>query len=114
MAISAADIKRQILQESSEVEMRKKIMKPPEGITEEEFIEIGKQFENLVKTKGWTHLEAFMIRRMNLVGLAFSNKDPDQKGIARGYIELMQYVDLMIKRKNEYMEGLAKKENENG
>jgi len=43
-----------------------------------------------------------MIRRMNLVGLAMSEKEiPDQKGIARGYIELMQAIQLHIQKAEE-------------
>ncbi len=53
--------------------------------------------------KGW--LEAYMLRRMNLVGLALSDKEnPDQKGIARGYIELMQMIQLHIQKAEEIAE----------
>jgi len=106
MAFSSADIKRQILADSEKdrAEIRKKItVQLPNKDVEGEILEIGAAFEPLVQSKGWLHVETYMLRRMNLVGLAFNDTQDDgiQKGMARGYIELMQYVDQMIKARNE-------------
>ena len=103
---SSADIKRQILadSETDRAKIRKKIQAQfGDRDVEGDILEIGQAFEKLVETKGWLHIETYMLRRMNLVGLAFNEKPDDgiQKGLARGYIELMQYVDQMIKAKNE-------------
>jgi len=103
---SSADIKRQILadSETDRAKIRKKIQAQfGDRDVEGDILEIGQAFEKLVETKGWLHIETYMLRRMNLVGLAFNEKPDDgiQKGLARGYIELMQYVDQMIKARNE-------------
>jgi hypothetical protein len=42
---------------------------------------------------------------MNLVGLAMAdNPDPDQKGIAKGFIELMQWIQISIQKRDEILE----------
>jgi hypothetical protein len=109
MALDSTDIKRQILADSEQdrTKVRKRIQQVlGNRDVEGEILEIGAEFEKLVASKGWTHIEVYMLRRMNLVGLAFNDKPDDgiQKGIARGYIELMQYVDQMIKARKEIIE----------
>lgn len=106
MTFSSADIKRQILADSEKdrAKIRKRMeAQLPNKDVEGEILEIGAAFEPMVESKGWLHVETYMLRRMNLVGLAFNDTQEDgiQKGIARGYIELMQYVDQMMKARNE-------------
>ena len=101
MTLSSAEIKRQILMEASHSPMRKKL-EQPQGISEGEMIEIGNDLDAVTKQRGWTIIESYMLRRMNLVGLAIADKpDPDQKGIAKGFIELMQWIQLSIARRDE-------------
>ena len=102
MIIPAHEMKRQILADADMQQFRKKIYDKPNGMDEEQIVEIGNALGDMTKTKGWITVEAYLIRRMNLVGLAFSEKDNGaEKGIARGYIELMQWVHQMILLKNE-------------
>lgn len=104
MPLSSAEIKRQILMGAANSPMRKKLEQPP-GISEGEMIEIGNDLEAVTKHRGWTLIESYMLRRMNLVGLAMSDKpDADQKGIAKGFIELMQWIQLSIKKRDEILE----------
>ncbi len=85
--------------------IKKKIEQSLPVISEGEQIEMGNDLENLTKTRGWILVESYILRRMNLVGLALSDNDnPDQKGMARGFIELMQWIELTIQRKNEILE----------
>lgn len=106
MSFSSADIKRQILLGAKESPVKKRMDKP-EGISEGEIIEIGNALESVTKMPGWTMIESYMIRRMNLIGLVMGNQktvDPDQKGVAKGYMELMQWIEIMVSRRNEILE----------
>lgn len=107
MAISSAEIKRQILMASDQSGIKKKIQQALENqtMTEGEIIETGNALEESTKMKGWNYIEAFMLRRMDIVGLVFGEGDTlPQKGIARGYMELMHYIDQTIKMRDEILE----------
>ena len=97
--LSSAEIKRQILVSSDKGEIRKQIDTSLSngGLTEGEVIEMAQEFETLVKSRGWIFIEAYMMKRMNITGLVFGDADADQKGIAKGYMLLMQYIDQIIK-----------------
>jgi len=98
--LSSADLKRQILDSASEG-VRKKPKELPEGITEGDILELGKSLEGMTKMPGWAVVEDFMLRRMNLVGMAMQETASElTRGIARGYIELMTYVERTIAHKN--------------
>ena len=104
MNLSSAEIKRQILM-SAKDSIQKKRMENPPGISEGELIEIGNDLEALSRMRGWILVESYMLRRMNLVGLALSDKEqPDQKGIAKGFIELMQWIQLHIEKRDEILQ----------
>jgi len=104
--LSSADIKREILMSSNKTDIRKQISNSIEngGLTEGEIMEMGREFENLVKSKGWIFVEAYMMKRMNITGLVFGQPDPDLKGIAKGYMLLMQYIHQIIKAAKELQE----------
>lgn len=105
MTLSSAEIKRQILQSAASSEIRRKMEKNPPGISEGEQIEMGNDLEAVTKMRGWTLIESYMLRQMNLVGLVLSEKEiPDQKGIAKAFIELMQWISLVIRRRDEILE----------
>ena len=113
MALSSADIKRQILMNSDKSGIRTKIQQALENqsMTEGEILESGNAFEAMTKTKGWILIEAFMLRRMDITGLIFTEGDNSaQKGIARGYMELMQYIDQTIKARDMILDRESKKE----
>jgi len=98
--LSSADLKRQIL-DSAATGVRKKPKELPEGITEGDILELGKSLEGMTKMPGWAVVEDFMLRRMNLVGMAMQDTASElTRGIARGYIELMTYVERTIAHKN--------------
>jgi hypothetical protein len=102
--LGSAEIKRQILKSAKDSIQAKRMENPP-GISEGELIEIGNDLEAVSRMRGWILLESYMLRRMNLVGLALSEKDqPDQKGIARGFIELMQWIQLHIEKRDEILQ----------
>ncbi len=105
MGLSSSEIKRQILLSAGTSDIKKKFQHNLPGISEGEQIEMGNDLESLTKTKGWTWVEAFMLRRMDIVGLVFSDKEnPDQKGVAKGYMELMQYIQIAIQNKDAILE----------
>ena len=103
--ISSEETKRQILISAEDSDIRKRIDKNPNGIPDGEYIAIGNELEEMTKTRGWPHVEAFMIRHMNLTGLAFSKEnDTTSKGVAQGYIVLFQYIQSMIAKKDGLIE----------
>ena len=105
MTLSSADIKRQILISAGSSEIKRKMDKNPPGISEGEQIEMGNDLEAITKMRGWTLIETYMLRQMNLIGLILSDKEsPDQKGIAKAFIELMQWITLVIKRRDDILE----------
>lgn len=113
MPLSSAEIKRQILMDSDKSGVRKRIEQAIENqsMTEGEIIETANALEALTKTKGWVYIESFMLRRMDITGLIFMEGDNSaQKGIARGYMELMQYIDQTIKARDTILDRETKKE----
>jgi len=105
MTLSSAEIKRQIIASAKQSDIKKRMDKAPPGISEGEQIEIGNDLAAVTNHRGWTLIESYMIRRMNLVGLALSNEDnKDEKGVAKGFIELMQWIQLCIERRDKILE----------
>ena len=105
MSLSSSEIKRQILMAASASDIKKRVHSNLPGISDGEYIEMGNDLEAITRMKGWALIEAYMLRRMNLIGLVLSEKDqPDQKGIARGYIELMQYIQVVIQKRDEILQ----------
>ena len=104
--IPSAEIKRQILMAADTSIVKKKMDQAPPGISEGEQIEWGNDLEAVTRMRGWILIESYMMRRMNLVGLVMSDeKDSSaQKGVAKGFIELMQWIHLAVKRKDEILE----------
>ena len=104
MSLSSAEIKRQILMSAGQSDIKKRFENPP-GISEGELLEIGNNLKAVTKMNGWIWIESYMLKHMNLVGLALSDKEmPDQKGIAKGYINLMQVIQLHIQKAEEIEE----------
>jgi len=104
--LSAPDIKRQILLSSDKTGIKKKLLEQalrPEGKGDGEVIEMGHALEAITKMKGWIVIEEFMLRKMNIVGLLYGKNNDEDKGLARGYVELMQYIDQVIKAKDELL-----------
>jgi hypothetical protein len=108
--LSGADIKRQIIENANENIRKRKIESDP-GLNEGEELELGNSLETMTKTSGWSVVEDFMLARMNLVGMAVSESVSEvTRGVAKGYVELMQMVQWRIKRKNEIEEKERKHE----
>ena len=103
--LSSADIKRQIIDEAKNSSIRKKVESLPEGMTEGDQIEIGSALDNTTKTVGWSMIESYMLTRMNLVNMVVTDNSSEiARGTAKGFIEMMQWIHLSIKRKNELVE----------
>ena len=102
--IDFAEVKRQILNQASKAPFRERVENPP-GINEGEILEMGNDLDNLTRTRGWTLVESYMLRRMNLVGLVMNdNPDDNAKGVAKGFIELMQWIQLTIQARDKIIE----------
>ena len=102
--LSSADIKRDIIKMADTAVVQKR-MKTTTGITEGEQMELGKALEATTNTTGWAAIEEYMLARMNLVGMAVDEKLSDvQRGVAKGFIEMMQWIHWSIKQKNILIE----------
>jgi len=103
--LSGAEIKREIIANAKNSPFRSQIEKVPDGMTEDDQIEIGNALEAMTKTSGWTIVERYMITRANVVGMAMNDNVSDSvRGVAKGFIELMQWVEISVNRKNEIEE----------
>jgi len=103
--LSSADIKRQIIDEARNSSIRKKVEALPSGVTEGDQIEIGNALDTTTKTSGWAMIESYMLTRMNLVNMVISDNSSDiARGTAKGFIEMMQWIHLAIKQKNDILE----------
>ena len=71
------------------------------GLSNNEIMEMGGLFEGLTAHKGWPYLEAYILKHSDPISLLFGEDDPVRKGEAKGLIKLMQYVDQIIKAKND-------------
>lgn len=100
--MDASDLKRQILIASETTGIRKKIVTGESGMRSEDVIEMGKAFEQLVATKGWTYIEAYILQQANPMATLFG-ADAETLARARGLVLLMQHVDAVIRAKNDLM-----------
>ena len=98
--MNVSDVKRQILMESEKTGIRKKIVEGNAGLRNEDVIEMGIAFEQLVATKGWAYVEQYILQQANPTTVLFST-DEETKARARGLILLMQHIDAVIRAKNE-------------
>ena len=103
--LSSADIKRDIIKNAKHSPINKRMQENPPGISTGEQMEIGNNLEALTKIPGWAIAEQYMLVRMNLVNMAISeNISEVQRGVAKGFIEFMQWIQLNIERKNQLVE----------
>lgn len=101
--MNPADIKRQILMESDKSGIRKRIQNYQEsGLNEGDILEMGNAFSAMVDTPGWAYVEAYLMKNANLVAMLYET-DPVRKGKAAACVELMQYIDQIIKARNEIL-----------
>jgi len=102
--LNSAEIKRQILMSSDNTGIRKRLLERPDGISEDEIIEMGNALESITKQKGWNYIEAYIMNQMDIVGLVFSDDKNDAKrGGAQKLIMLMQWMDQHIKAKDDIL-----------
>lgn len=104
--MDSAEIKRMILAESESTGIRKKILDNREGgLNNDDVLDMGNAFEMMVKSKGWAFIESYITHRANPVSLLLrDNVTPEEKGMARGLMSLMQYVNQVISAKNAILE----------
>ena len=111
--LSTDNLKRQILVEADKSEMKRVIDENVQGIPEGEILGRGNDLEAVTKMPGWNYIEAFMLQHLNVTGMFFGDKeDPVQKGVGKGYILLMQFIQLSIAKRDEIIEKEKTKENE--
>ena len=110
--MNPVELKRQILEQSEKSGIRKKILAPDVGLNNEEVIEMGVALEGMTKGKGWGYVEAYILNHSNPVARLFEEYNAEKIAAAKALMLLMQYVDQVIKAKNELLEKAnEKKEN---
>lgn len=102
--MDAASIKRMILENSDSTGIRKRAASPESGIPTDERIRIGDCLERMTKTDGWIYIDAYLNKAISIkMGelLASEKDDPYTKGFIRGMSLPLQYIDQMIKSRDE-------------
>jgi hypothetical protein len=102
--MNSADIKREILQSSGNTGIRKRLVSGESGLDSNDIIEMGGALESLVKHKGWSYVESYILKNSNPVGLLFADVDLAARGKAQALILLMQWVQQTILAKNDLLE----------
>jgi hypothetical protein len=103
MPLSTAEIKRQILLQSDDSGIRKEMVKRHVGRDEDMIIEWADALEQMVKLKGWSILEGFLIREMDIPGMYADNANERKIGYGKAMMTVMQFVDQTIKAKAEIL-----------
>jgi len=103
--MDSSEIKRQILMESEKTGTRDKLIKRYEGgVGMDDILAMGAAFENMVKTKGWAYIEAYIIGHANPVARLFDSSNSDlEKGKAQSLVLLLQHVDQVITARNQIL-----------
>jgi len=103
--LPSAEIKRQIIENARDSVRKRESHEMPEGLTEDKVVEIGKALEIMTKTGGWIHLEAVMFKKADLVNMTIQGNTSElQRGVAKGYLEIIDYVARMIAEKDKILE----------
>ena len=102
MEISSANLKRQILAAAPKSPIKREVNKNPGGIPDGEYIEIGNELETTTRTRGYNFMEAFMLRKTDPTLLVMDDTDK-AKHTAAAYIDFMQWVKIMIDKKDEIL-----------
>lgn len=102
--MDSVSIKRMILENSDQTGIRKRAKDPNTGLPTEERIRTGDALEKMTKSDGWIYLDAYVNKCISIkMGelLASEKDDPYTKGFIRGMSLPLQYVDQMIKSRDE-------------
>lgn len=106
--LSSTEIKKQIIAASDISGIRKRVENTLDEGKEHDLIEQADALERLTGEKGWVYLEAYMMR----IIMDCLLKD-EQKDLAKGMINVMQYVSQIIKIRDNIFER-REKEGKNG
>ena len=110
--MNAADIKRQILESSDKTGIRKRVASNEAGLSTEDVIEMGAALEELVRSKGWSYVEEYILHRCN-PSVILESDDPNVRLTAKTLMYLMQWVNQMILAKNDFLRRANAKDSEN-
>jgi hypothetical protein len=103
--LSSVDIKRELLQQSDMTGIRKRATLNPDPDFEQNVIDQADALEKMVATQGWTYAETYMMKIV--MNSLLEDKD---KELAKGMINLMHYIDQMIRARNQIFERREKKD----
>lgn len=101
--MNSADLKREILMSSDKTGIRKRLASGEAGLDSNDVIEMGMALEGMTTQKGWSYVEAYILKNSNPVGLLFAADDPILRGKAQALVLLMQWVNQTILAKNDLL-----------
>ena len=103
--LSSVDIKRELLQQSDMTGIRKRAVLNEDPNFEQNIIEQADALEKMVATSGWVYLEAYMMTIVREYLVEHKHSE-----LVDGIIRSMQYVDQIIKARNQIFERREKKD----
>ena len=94
--LSSSNMKREILANSEVTGIRKRMMNELNEAQKGDYVKMGVALEALTETEGWVYLQEYMMKHiMNSV-----LNDTDD-GLKKGFINIMHFIDQVIRTKNE-------------
>lgn len=97
--LSSGNIKREILANSDITGIRKRMQGKMTSDQEGTYVAMGEALEGLTQHKGWAYLEAYMMKF--IMGSLLSD---DNKDITKGFVNIMHYIDQIVRFKNDILE----------
>ncbi len=94
--LSSSTIRREIFANSDITGVRKKIMNEMSEAQRGDYVKMGDALEQMVNTEGWVYAQEYMMKLIMGSVLNDENKD-----ITKGFINLLHFIDQVIKAKNE-------------
>jgi hypothetical protein len=105
--LSSPEMKRQLLIQSDKSGIKERLLKKPpspDGLSEDEIIEMGNALEAVTKMKGWNYLESFMLREIDFVGIFYGETTNESK-IGQGRAMIKARDELLKRRQDELDRG---------
>jgi hypothetical protein len=87
---------REIISQSDITGIRKRLKQELTQEQRGDFAKMGDAFEQMVKTDGWTFLQAYMMK--HIMGSMLSGEANE---FTRGFINIIHYIDQICKMRDE-------------
>ena len=99
MLLDSSKIKQQILQQSDLTGIRKRVTSNFDADYEQAIIDQADALEKMTATQGWSCLEVYIMKI--IMNALLEEKDRE---LSKGMINIMQYIDQVIRGRNMILE----------